>query len=344
MKGITTLILGFGIALTVGNNIETIKFSETTPLVNTLEYLGEPLPNHYIEGITLEQIERGEELVKIGLTTNPPKNEFSRKVGSYNCNSCHNQVQEFEELFDHDSQVRLEYAEENELPFLPGSSFFGMVNKESWYNGGYQERYKNVAPKANTDLREAIQLCAIEGAEGRSLMKWETEAILAYLWTLQYNLSHLCLSEDFYEKLEKGELTEEEKKEAIEYLKSKYQQESTATFVDVSTNRENNYELIGNSENGARLYKQSCQSCHNPNQKDMQTVDLMDDSKETFKRMANSIEDSSSIYELVRGNNAKNAKKTNNGHRLDMLHYSIERMSEQQVEDLKVYIEEQAKD
>ena len=85
------------------------------------------------------------------------------------CTSCHNIQKEDPDLSIADPQARLEYARDMELPYLPGTTLYGAVNRTSFYNGDYEKKYGDLVKPARNNLREAIQLCAVECSQGRAL-------------------------------------------------------------------------------------------------------------------------------------------------------------------------------
>ena len=71
----------------------------------------------------------------------PTENELSFISKYYVCTTCHNLEIEDPDLRVSDPETRLTFAKENDLPFLQGSTFKGIVNRESWYNDDYVKKY-----------------------------------------------------------------------------------------------------------------------------------------------------------------------------------------------------------
>ncbi len=307
-----------------------------TPVADLLEYLGERKAEHKSR-FTDRQVKQGEEIVKYGRTQRNGRK--SKRVSKhYVCTTCHNIEQEDPILTESNPETRLAFAKENGLPFLQGSTFKGIVNRESWYNDDYVKKYGDEKiEKAHKDLREASQLCAIECAQGRPMKAWELEAVIAYYWSLQFHMGDLDLSSDEWSELLEMAKDDKQHEKAISFIKSKYLQASPATFFDAPPSKEEGYkELVGDPKVGEDLYNLSCLHCHKP---DGVSHYLMDHSKMTFRHLERNITKNShfSLYQIIAyGTYALP------GHRPYMPHYPLERMSLQQVEDLRAYIEQEA--
>ncbi len=291
--------------------------------------LGMQKPDHYIENPSPEVIKRGEELIFLGKTT-PPKGETSNHISKfYKCISCHNTAKEDPDLTVVDADQRLNYAVKNNLPYLQGSTFYGIVNRETWYNDDYVKKYGSLVENAKNSLKGSVQLCAEVCAQGRTLKDWEMESILAYYWSIGIKKSDLSWEKEEYESWQG--LTDKEK---IDLIKSKYLLKSPATFSKVPENKELGYKgITGNAENGKHIYELGCQHCHRENgESDV----VLDNGKTTFRWLERNItvDTELSIYEIIR--KGTYAEK---GHKEYMPHYTLEKMSHQQIEDLRAYIE-----
>ena len=78
-------------------------------------------------------------------------------------------------------------------PYVQASTFYGIVNRKTFYNDDYQIKYKGVPliEESHTDIRAAIQLCATQCAQGRELADWEVESVLSLFWELQLTIDDL---------------------------------------------------------------------------------------------------------------------------------------------------------
>jgi len=316
-----------------------VTFEPEDSVAEILVKLGdEPLPHQpdlTVEGASAEQ---GEKLVLTGFAQKPAGGETSKQSAHFVCTSCHNIQREEPDLSVTDAQVRLEYAKENGLPFLQGSPLYGVVNRTSYYNGDYDKKYGDLVKKARNNLREAIQLCATECAQGRALDPWEMESILAYLWTIDLKMNDLILSEEEYTAINVALNNETEQTAAIELIKSKYMDHSPATFVTPPDDRKVGYPNIqGDPANGKLIYKLSCLHCH---EKQRYAFFELDNSQLTFQHLAKHFPKYTrySIYQVSRwGTSPVPGKKAY------MPQYTLEKMTHQQLEDLRAYVEQQAK-
>ena len=299
-----------------------------------LHELGEPLPKHFI-GPTQEEVKKGEELVNFGRTIGP-NGKLTKYISKYYvCTTCHNLEREDPDLRESNPETRLPYVKRKGLPFLQGTTFKGIVNRESWYNDDYVKKYGDEKIEiAHKDLRESIQLCAVECSQGRLMESWEIEAVLAYYWTLEFTLEDLGLNVNDLDKLNTAFKKGNDNRGLINWLKSFYLQKSPAHFYDAPPNKHKGYEgLTGNPVAGKDLYEMSCLHCHKPGGVSHY---ILEDSKLDFKHLRKMMTKDShfSLYQLV-----AYGTYAIPGHRPYMPHYPLERLSKQQVEDLRAYIE-----
>lgn len=305
-------------------------------VVRLLQMLGEALPDHQPD-LTIDGVSagRGKDIVINGMSDDYGKRS-RRQSKHFTCISCHNIEREDPDLANPTPEARLAYVSEHNLPFLPGSPLYGIVNRRSFYNGDYEKKYGDLVKPTRNDLREAIQLCAIECSQGRKLKDFELESILAYLWTIDLKLGDLRLSEDEMARIQHALDTGEKSSEAVRIIRSKYLDYSPATFADPPADRKTGDGLKGNADNGALIYKHSCQYCHFDNRVSFL---LLDNAKLTFQHLLRKAGtyDPHSMYQVIRyGTPPKGGKEAY------MPQYTLERMSDQQMADLRAYIEAQA--
>ncbi len=318
---------------------ENFTIGKDTPVWQVLEYMDEPSPNHSMEDTSEEQIRQGYELITYGKTKGSNGRKARQQSKHFKCISCHNTVKEEPDLKVSDPQARLVYAEENNLPFLQGTTFFGIVNRTSFYNGDYQKKYDGNPriKKSYKDLREAIQLCAVECAQGRPFKKWELDAVLAYYWSLQFKMGDLGFSDEEFRKIRNaGDKSDSEGIRSL--IKSKYLQAAPATFGITPKDAKDGFPgITGNPDNGKRVYDLSCMYCHEAKKYSMYELD---DDKMTFQHLRRHIPkyDRYSIYQVSRYGAPSSA-----GKRAYMPQYPLEKLSDQQLEDLRAYVDKRAK-
>ncbi len=291
--------------------------------------LGEESPKHARPNASEELIKQGFELVHLGRTTGPNGKQSKYISKYYVCTSCHNTSIEDPDLSKADPEARLDYVDENSMKFLPGSPLYGIANRESWYNGDYYKKYGDLVDKARNSLAESTQLCAKVCSSGRYLEDWELEAILAYYWSTQLKVSDLGLSEVELGKIVGGDL---ENKEKVALIKSKYLQDSPATFGDLPQRMDLGYPFEGNPEKGKKIYELSCQTCHSEGGVSGM---VLDQSKVTFQKFKKNLLKNTdyNLYQIIRhGTYAESGKPRY------MPLYTKEKLSDQQVEDLKAFI------
>lgn len=323
----------------VGAQKESLRELDGQPVQSLIEELGgEKSPNYPDKLLVGASAEIGENIVKHGISRELTGGISAKQSKHFVCTSCHNIEKETAFLNVIDPQERLEYTNEKGIPFLQGSPLYGIVNRTSFYNGDYEKKYGDLVLKARNNIREAIQLCAVECSQGRALKDWEVESVLMYLWTIQLDVNDLVFDQDELDVLEKATVSNNGNDEAIALLKSKYLDYSPAHFENPPENYRKGFDSIqGVPDNGALIYENGCLHCHNRN--DYAYYEL-DKEKLTFRQLKNhmKIYDERSFYHVNRYGTKPKA-----GKRAYMPHYTIEKMSNQQLEDLRSYILQEAK-
>lgn len=288
------------------------------------------LPDLTIDGTSAAV---GEDIVKLGFSDREGQKKVKRQSRHFVCTSCHNVEREDPDLGIADPEARLEYVIKKGLPFLQATSLYGAVNRTQFYNGDYEKKYGDLVKPAQNDIRQAIQLCATECAQGRELKDWELESILAYLWTIDLKLSDLNMTTAEEETVATAIKGEGKELDAIQILESKYLKHSPAHFMEPPSRDKKNYNWIGDPKNGQLVYEASCQHCHLKNKYSYLNLD---NSGLTFDFLNNKADKYSrySMYQVIRyGTYSMHGKSSY------MPRYPKEKMSDQQMEDLRAYIE-----
>ncbi|MEL6124012.1 MAG: cytochrome c, partial [Bacteroidota bacterium] len=248
----------------------------------------------------------------------------------------HNVKREDPDLLSFDPQARLDYVTEKGLPFLQATTLYGAINREHWYNGDYEKKYGDLVKPARNDIREAVQLCAVECAQGRRVKDWELESIMAYLWEIGLQIKDLDLSEKEVDIINDAILNSTNQATAAALITTKYSKESPATFLLPPDDRSAGSGLEGDPKNGRLIYEGSCLHCHYQKR---YTFFPLDRGKMSFTHLSRKIPTYSrqSLYQVVRwGTFSKFGKQSY------MPRYTEEKMSVQQLADLRAYIDEQA--
>lgn len=309
------------------------------PVEGTLIALGAaPAPHQVDTSVAGVSAAQGAALFHTGFAVGPDGKKNTRQSANFVCTSCHNDQREDPDLRYADPEKRLDYVVANGLPFLQATTLYGAVNRRSFYNGDYQKKYGDLVFKARNNLREAIQLCATECAQGRELTEWELESVLAYLWTIELRIRDLQLPKEEVGFIERALAGNADQEEAVTKIKSRYLDYSPATFVKPPDDRTLGYEDIeGRPGRGKLIYEHSCLHCH---ENARYTFFRLDKSENTFEYLTRHIDRYTrySIYQVGRyGTSPMPGKRTY------MPNYTAEKMSNQQMEDLRAYIEQEAK-
>jgi len=319
-------------------NLDQPSVAPEMPVSEVLKKLGDKAiphqPNMGLEGVS---VENGKRLFLDGFSESANGKKSKLQSKHFVCTSCHNIEKEDPDLSVVDPQARLLYAKEKGLPFLQGTTMYGAVNRTDFYNGDYYKKYGDLVKPARNDIREAIQLCAVECAQGRRLKHWEVESIMTYLWTLELKLSDLNLSDADYETLTGAVDNDSNQTAAIDLIKSKYLKGAPATFIPPPVDRKKGADgIVGDPENGQLIYDLSCKHCH---EDERFSFYKLDDTDLTFKHLAKYFGQYSrySTYQVSRWGTSPIPGKG-----AYMPQYTAEKMSVQQLEDLRAYVLQRA--
>ncbi|WP_340153993.1 cytochrome c [uncultured Marivirga sp.] len=161
------------------------------------------------------------------------------------------------------------------------------------------------------------------------------KSIMSYLWTLQMKIEDLELNNAEIQKV--NSLAESNPDSAVTFIKSHYLTKSPASFAELPESKVKGYSFEGRTKYGKAIYELGCQHCHHAyGESDL----VLDNSILTFKWLKKHMPENGkkSIYEIIR-----NGSYSELGHKEYMPNYTLEKMSHQQVEDLRAYIESNLK-
>ncbi|MDC1306347.1 hypothetical protein N8Y88_05175, partial [Saprospiraceae bacterium] len=163
-----------GTILVVAWTYKSVDKITDKSVIEVLEELGVDYsakrPNMSISGVSAEA---GRSIVENGFAPKPGGGNTGQQSKHFVCTSCHNTQREDPDLTVSDPEARLSYVSDRDMPFLQATTLYGAVNRDTYYNGDYYKKYGDLVDAARNDLRGAIQLCAVECAQGRSLDDWE---------------------------------------------------------------------------------------------------------------------------------------------------------------------------
>lgn len=281
-------------------------------------------------------VDVGRNIVTQGFSNTPGTAKSKRQSKHFVCTSCHNIEREDPDLTVVDPQARLEYVTQKGMPFLQATTLYGAINREYFYNGDYEKKYGDLVKPARHDIREAVKLCAVECAQGRTLKDWELESIIAYLWDIQLTVDDLSLTGSEKRYISGSIEDSLSWLNANAILRTKYVSYSPATFIAPPEDRKAGTGLEGDPDNGKLIYDNSCLHCHNNKR---YSFLHLDDTQMSFNHLNAKIGTYKphSIYQVIRwGTYSKNWKKSY------MPQYTEEKMSDQMLTDLRAYIEKRA--
>lgn len=266
------------------------------------------------------------------------KGHKGRLVSAYFvCTDCHNLKREYSSLTESSPEDKLEYTSENNLPFLPASSFYGIYNRKQFYTKDYVKKYGELVNDARDTLENAVQLCAKYCSSGRYLEDWELNAIMHYFKSTELTLGDLKLSHKELSLLESLErLSSSQKEEVLKSMRSKFTQSYIATFLPAMDVNKRKYGKNGNAENGKLIYEKSCLHCHDNARVTYLDLDHDKLDAQMFWRNIQNYSDKS-LYQIIRYGTYPIA-----GRKQYMPLYPEEKMSNQQLEDLVAYIKQLA--
>ncbi|MDX1653274.1 MAG: c-type cytochrome [Brumimicrobium sp.] len=330
-----TALLGYGFFHfsdkgTSGFSKLTLRFEDLA--VTEIEIkLGADAPQHYIQSYDEKLARAGEKLIKEGSADYNGKS--GKIISSYfNCTDCHNLYRETDDLTEQDPQKRLDYLVEHKLPYTAGSTFFGIYNRNSFYNGDYDKKYGELVYDARDTLTNAVQLCAKYCASGRYLEQWELDAIMHFFKKEELKISDLRMTEKEIATVQSAFEKNQNKDEALKLIRSKYPRAFGATFTGALPENERKYGENGDISNGEKIYSSACLYCHENSR--VTYLNLNDDvlsGKYLWKHREGY--DDLSIYQVVRWGTYPII-----GRKQYMPLYTKEKMSNKQLEDLMAYI------
>ena len=333
-----SIIVSFGFTLSLWHqSVSEEEINEQTKVQDLLIAYGASKPAHFLKKIDLDKVKKGEEIIHKGFTISPDGRK-SKVISEYFvCTSCHNTVKETDNPANMDPDDRLQYAKEKDIPYLPGSTLWGITNRTSWYNGDYVEKYGDQAREAHKSLSKSIQLCASECSSGREMVDWELDAVLHYLTSLQITLGELKLSDNEWVSLRNFQDNPDYKDQMREMLESKYVTAYPATFPDIVPVAARKKGVKGNSLHGMVIFEQSCLHCHQPGGL-AKTIFSEKDKDASWLVSYFHKDNGGSIYNITR-TGTEPSKKTPQY----MPIYTAEKLTNQQLEDLAAFLVEKSK-
>jgi len=312
------IIMACGSLAACGPRVDPSAWEAGTPVSEVLQALGRPLPAHHLSTPPDPDIVlRGHELVFQGKATGPAGAAGKPISAYFVCVDCH-------------------LTARDNLTLLPGSSFPGVTDRESWFNGDWPSKPGwEAARSARTDLRRAIQFCADEVSQGRALEDWEEDSILAYLTSLQWTLGDLELTAADLSALKSRALDPVQHQALVNELQARYSRSAPATFgkppVDVRAGYP--HSAPPDAGIGERIWARACLHCHGP---DGASGHHFRDSPEVRQELAQKFQETGpeNLYGVIRNGTDPEPGKPS----AHMPNYTRERMSDAMIEDLRAWL------
>jgi mono/diheme cytochrome c family protein len=298
--------------------------------------LGADKNSYYMGSYDAEKSKLGLELIKKGRAKRKLFN--SKAISSYFvCTDCHNLTREFENATDQDPESRLAFAQKNNLPFLPASTFWGIYNRQTFYNDDYIKKYGEIIIKAKNSLPESIQVCAKYCSSGRFLKDWELEAIMHYFKENELRLKDLGFSNSLKNLIAQiKEMNVGQKRDLLKIIDNSYIQGYSAHFAETMPRDDRNYGVGGNVQKGKYIYEKACLHCHLDGRVAFLKLDNDKLSAQMFLKNKTNYSDLS-LYQIIR-----QGTYAMPGRNQYMPRYTKDKMSDQQAEDLMAYLNELA--
>lgn len=304
----------------------------------------------------------GRELITQGFVAKPPHGPApSPKLSQhFNCINCHNVAREDPSLPVQDPEARLAYIQSGPDMYLTqGTTFWGITNRVSFYNDYYAQYRGLCVPVTTTNtqiqiggpdskgncgqgtrkmnaesLEDALQVCSAYCSEGRYMLRWELDAVMAYLWDLQVHLVDLELTDaektEIVGALISPTANSPRAQKARELLATKYLQRAGDVYRDVPALKahpdgsitvgayHDGITYTGNAERGKLVYEKACLHCHGTPINPLTGAALIANVELFYSALAKGIPAQDTPY---------------------MPEYTLQRLSRQQSADVQAYLE-----
>lgn len=304
------------------------------PVSDVLYRFGEPRPPWALqEPPSEEAIALGRSLIHTGLAPDAPKGT-PRQSKYFTCTDCHNISREDPDLTQDNPATRLPYVAARGQALLQGETFWGMYNKTRWYNGYWMTHYGKIVTTAQHDLRAAVQVCAEHCSQGRIFTEAELNGVMAWLWERQMRLGDLGLDEEQLDDMAQALVTGKPNAHQLSVLKSYYLPVTAETKGAAPPDLQAGYGLAGKAKTGQQVFQASCLHCHNGAKGS--AAPSFQDRGFTAQLLMGNIGDPNpgNFYTVLRNGTEQ--------HGPYMPPFMTERMSNQQIADLRAYLEELA--
>ena len=244
-----------------GEAFDPTGVSDATALHALLSGLGADLSTLPPDFTAEEKADDGRSLVFQGRI---PDTEGKKLSAYFYCADCHGTAREQSTADTYEDPVaKLAYTIENDLPHLPAPSFAGVVNREGFFQGEIGKRFGASGDIAK-DLEGAIQFCSTTLARGRELDEPEMEALLSYLWSLEWRVGDLGFRGADLAELKRRALNPDEHSWIINDLQENYLLSTNSTAGRPPDDPREGFKVqqVPDLETGEAIWSRSCLHCH----------------------------------------------------------------------------------
>ena len=286
---------------------------------------------------------KGQQLVTRGWTLNLKARRTPKTSKKFTCVACHSIEDEHPSPAVIDPQKRLEHADTMDMPFLPGPPFKGIVNRIRFFNDDYQKIFEHKKADdvkiSHQNIRMAIRTCNALYAKGRELEDWEVESILEFFWTMELRMGMLDVSSEDKATIITAIETNKDNSRAVNIMRRYYPEVYPVTLVPPIpvSERKKISPVLNSFSNGKRLYRRACLHCHAGKRYSRFKLDMK---QKTFKFLKKYMDKENTRYSIYSGMRYAPGQKTE---RLGPPHYSSQRMSDQQIQDLRFFVIQMAR-
>lgn len=288
----------------------------------------------------------GKELFFTAQVAQPPVGPVPSKPLSefYRCQDCHNYQREDAILTLQDPEARFQKIRKQPpssnsnmrpLYLAPGTTVWGIVNRESFYNDSF-EAYHGLTVVGDremdpTSLEDATQVCCSYCSVGRFAEPWEIAALLTWFWDLELRLEDLDLppavATAVRSVLERPDASDPAKvAQTRDFLRRLYLRRAGDTATAPPAVKENKIgpyfdklQFQGDPAVGKDLYRHACNHCHG-------------EGKPNESAGADLIHDLQRFHAVL-------AKGTTQEDEPYMPMFTAQRLSRQQIADIQAYLE-----
>ena len=236
----------------------------------------------------------GKELYFNCQVAKPPIGPAPSKLISefYKCSHCHNHLREDRILSKQDPENRFAMILEQPakkiepgaldapLRLQPGTTMWGAVNRDSFYNDSYMIYHRLTVgggrPMNPQSLEDATQVCCTYCSVGRLAEEWEILAMLTYFWSLEVKLADLDLPTAAAATMAAVLRAPSSERDPVQVANARKTlgqlylaragDEYTAVPKDLKTDSQGPYpdkaQFQGDVAIGKKLYSVACDHCH----------------------------------------------------------------------------------